>query len=189
MSNIRPHQRIFALVTALLFLATSIATGALVIWQIREDSKSNTATTQPASTADITNQGCGIGQAPNQPALTAPAVTKADSDVTALQKTDVEQGTGAEVKSGDCLIVKYYGALAASGEKFEENFTDTNGLKFKVGTGNVIQGWDQGLIGMKVGGTRQLTIPSELAYGESGSGTIPANSDLIFVVKLLEITK
>lgn len=189
MSNIKPHQRIFALVTALIFLATSVATGAIVIWQIREDSKGNTATTQPASTIDSTAVTCSIGPAPNQQVLAAPNVTKADTDVTALQKVDTEQGTGVEVKSGDCLTVKYFGALAATGEKFEENFTDTNGLKFQVGTGNVIKGWDQGLIGMKVGGTRQLTIPSDLAYGEGGSGSIPANSDLIFVVKLLEITK
>ena len=79
--------------------------------------------------------------------------------------------------------------LQTLGDEFDENFTTDGGLVFKVGTGNVIPGWDQGVPGMKVGGTRRLVIPSDLAYGENGSGSIPANADLVFVVKVLEIKK
>jgi len=76
----------------------------------------------------------------------------------------------------------------STGAKFDENFTQPTGFEFIVGNGNVIPGWDQGLLGMKAGGTRRLVIPSQLAYGSTGSGsTIPPNSDLVFVVKLLRI--
>ena len=93
-------------------------------------------------------------------------------------------------KVGDCLVVKYYGTLASNGTKFDEDFTDTTALAFTLGQGQVIPGWDQGLVGMKVGGTRRLAIPAAQAYGsQSPTAAIPANSDLVFVVKLLRIQK
>ena len=85
--------------------------------------------------------------------------------------------------------MKYYGTLASDGTLFDENYTKDTSFSFKLGAGQVIQGWDKGLLGMKVGGERRLVIPSELAYGESGQGAIPANADLVFVVKLLRIQK
>jgi cbb3-type cytochrome oxidase subunit 3 len=72
-------------------------------------------------------------------------------------------------------------------QKFDENFTKDSGLKLKIGTGEVIKGWDQGIVGMKVGGTRRLVIPASLGYGAQAAGPIPANSDLVFVVKLESI--
>ena len=85
--------------------------------------------------------------------------------------------------------MKYYGTLAADGTLFDENFTKDTAFTFALGSGQVIQGWDKGLEGVKVGGTRRLVIPSNLAYGEAGQGAIPANADLVFVVKLLRIQK
>jgi len=85
-------------------------------------------------------------------------------------------------------VVKYYGTLAKDGKKFDENFTQPTAIQFTLGAGNVIPGWDEGLVGMKVGSVRRLAIPAAKAYGEtSPSADIPANSDLVFVVKLLKI--
>lgn len=187
-SNVSPSQRTFALIIALIFLITTLATGAFVVASIISDSKqdptseTNTGTQNDQSAAD---SSCAIGNEPGQETLPAPEVYKPTGDVTTLDKTDLEVGTGAEVKSGDCVIAKYYGTLATSGEVFDENFTTDQGLIFQAGVGSVIEGWDQGVIGMKVGGTRRLVIPSDMAYGENGAGSIPPNADLVFVVKIV----
>lgn len=191
MSSTPLHQRTFALVMALLFLATSVAGGALVIWQINQDNK------QAALTEELTKQAadikvddtCTIGQVPGVETLPAPEVYVPPADVTELETTDITVGDGDEVVSGNCVIAKYYGTLAANGEVFDENFTTDQGLRFNVGAGSVIEGWDQGLLGMRVGGVRRLVIPSDMAYGENAAGSIPANSDLVFVVKVLEVVK
>jgi FKBP-type peptidyl-prolyl cis-trans isomerase FkpA len=122
-----------------------------------------------------------------EPTLPAPDVYKPAGTVASLQTADLVVGSGTAAKAGDCLIVKYYGTLAADGTKFDENFTQPTAFAFTLGQGQVIPGWDQGLVGMKVGGTRRLVIPAALAYGSQGSGTIPPNADLVFVVKLLKI--
>ncbi len=119
--------------------------------------------------------------------LPVPDIYKTTDKASTIQTLDIQEGTGAVVKSGDCLVVKYYGTLASDGTKFDENFTKTTAFAFSFGQGVVIKGWDQGLVGIKVGGTRRLVIPSDLAYGPTAQGTIPANSDLVFVVKLLQI--
>lgn len=191
-SNTKPHQRAFALTIAIIFLITTIATGALVVMAIIDDNKKSqsvpdTSQLDQNTAANAADSSCTIGQVSEQQALPAPEVYKPEGDVTELQKTDLEAGSGQEVKSGDCVIAKYYGTLASSGEKFDENFTTTDALKFQVGTGNVIAGWDQGVVGMKVGGTRRLVIPSDMAYGENGSGAIPPNADLVFVVKVIGV--
>jgi len=86
--------------------------------------------------------------------------------------------------------MKYYGTLASDGTMFDENYTKPEGFAFRLGSGQVIKGWDQGLGGMKVGGERRLVIPAALGYGEAGSPPkIPANADLVFVVKLERIQK
>ncbi|GAB4285015.1 MAG: hypothetical protein Kow0081_2530 [Candidatus Dojkabacteria bacterium] len=110
-------------------------------------------------------------------------------DVSELRTAILKEGTGeATVKSGDRIRVHYRGWIASTGEIFDESFSrGDDGFLFIAGTGNVIQGWLQGTIGMKQGEVRRLYIPSELAYGETGSGLIPPNSDLIFDVELVGI--
>ena len=108
-----------------------------------------------------------------------------------LKIETITAGTGAEVKSGNTVSVKYTGMLA-NGTVFDSNvdpkFHHTEPFSFNVGAGQVIKGWDQGLVGMKVGEKRKLTIPAELAYGAgSPSPLIPPNSELIFEVELLSI--
>ncbi|QQS20449.1 FKBP-type peptidyl-prolyl cis-trans isomerase [Candidatus Saccharibacteria bacterium] len=121
--------------------------------------------------------------------LPAPEVYKPDSTLSAIQTTDLEAGSGEVVKAGDCMQMKYYGTLASDGTLFDENFSKNTLLQFNLGEGRVIQGWDKGLEGMKVGGTRRLAIPASLGYGANGQGSIPPNSDLVFVVKLVKVQK
>lgn len=104
-----------------------------------------------------------------------------------LQSEDLVVGNGPAVKSGDTVSVHYTGWLS-DGSKFDSSLDRNQPFEFTVGQGRVIQGWDQGLVGMQVGGTRKLTIPPNLAYGEQGSGNvIPPNATLVFEVQLLEI--
>lgn len=117
----------------------------------------------------------------------APEAYTVSSPVKALQVTDITKGSGPAAKAGDCLIAKYYGTLASSGLMFDENYTTTTAFAFTLGQGQVIQGWDQGLVGMQAGGERRLVIPASLGYGAQSSGQIPANSDLVFYVRLLRI--
>lgn len=119
----------------------------------------------------------------------------AAGQVSALQSTDLTVGTGEAADANDTVVVHYtgwiYSANAADGKATQFD-TSRNGtpLTFKLGTGVVIQGWDQGLVGMKAGGTRRLVIPASMAYGVFGSGvTIPGNSSLVFDVELVSVTK
>ena len=108
--------------------------------------------------------------------------------MTELKIEDIEVGTGPSPKKGDTIAVHYTGWLT-NGKKFDSSVDRNEPLVFPIGVGRVIKGWDQGVITMKVGGKRKLTIPPELAYGNKdvGNGLIPPNSTLIFEVELLEI--
>lgn len=99
---------------------------------------------------------------------------------------DVVVGDGVEAGVGDLVSVHYTGTFV-DGVKFDSSLDRGQPIQFVLGTGYVIQGWDQGLIGMKVGGKRKLTISPELAYGSVARGNIPANSTLLFDVELIEV--
>ncbi|MDD3170436.1 MAG: FKBP-type peptidyl-prolyl cis-trans isomerase [Candidatus Paceibacterota bacterium] len=99
----------------------------------------------------------------------------------------MQQGEGREVKNGDNLTVHYSGYLE-DGTKFDSSLDKGAPFTFQIGQGRVIQGWERGLLGMRVGEKRKITIPPELAYGSSGAGNvIPPNATLIFEVELLAI--
>ncbi|OUM42489.1 FKBP-type peptidyl-prolyl cis-trans isomerase [Arthrobacter sedimenti] len=101
---------------------------------------------------------------------------------------DLIEGTGDEAKPGSTVSTHYVGVAFSTGEEFDASWNRGAPLDFRVGVGQVIQGWDQGLLGMKVGGRRRLEIPSHLAYGPSGAGSaIGPNEALIFVVDLLAV--
>jgi len=99
---------------------------------------------------------------------------------------DLEKGTGAAVKAGDQIAVNYSGALYKNGKVFDNSFDKGRPFPFQLGAGSVIPGWDQGLVGAKVGARRQLIIPAKLAYGAQGSPpTIGPNEALIFVIDVI----
>lgn len=102
---------------------------------------------------------------------------------------DLIKGTGPVAKKGDTLHVNYVGKLYSNGKVFDASWKDTPGktFSFQLGAGQVIPGWDQGVVGMRVGGRRELIIPPNLAYGSKGQGSIPGNATLVFVIDLVAI--
>lgn len=105
-----------------------------------------------------------------------------------LQIEDLVDGTGDSPVQGQTVVVHYTGWLT-DGKKFDSSVDRGQPFEFKIGAGQVIQGWDEGVLSMKIGGKRKLTIPPEMAYGDRdvGNGLIPANSTLIFEVELLSL--
>jgi peptidylprolyl isomerase len=100
---------------------------------------------------------------------------------------DLEEGDGAEAKAYDVVTVQYVGVDYKSGQEFDSSWSRGEPFSFNLGGDEVIKGWDRGLMGMKVGGRRELIIPPDLAYGEAGTGSIPPNETLVFVVDLVSI--
>ena len=175
MSTIRKRDRIVALSMAIFFFVLASALTILVIYQAvttkNKTQSSNTSSTTPKQTL---------------------AGTKLDgftpvSDVSSLKITDAKVGTGTAAKAGDTVTVDYTGAVAGSGIIFQS--TKDSGQSASLSLSQVIKGWQLGIPGMKVGGTRQLLIPADEAYGAhppQGSG-IPANAPLVFDITLDKI--
>jgi len=179
----RKRDRIFAGFGALLFLGSACALTIYVIFE-SSSSASNTSNTSAAQTAE---QNCNIQTPVTVATASAPATYVPSGPVTSLQTTDLVVGKGQAAKNGDCLVMKYDGSLASTGTVFQQNYTSTQALQFTLGEGEVIPGWDKGLVGMKVGGERRLVIPSSLGYGSTAQQGIPANSTLVFTVTLEQI--
>jgi peptidylprolyl isomerase len=107
---------------------------------------------------------------------------------TELQVSDLTTGEGDEARAGSTVSVHYVGVAHSTGEQFDASYDRGSPLQFRLGTGQVISGWDTGVQGMKVGGRRQLVVPPHLAYGDRGAGGVIQHGEtLIFVVDLLEV--
>ena len=119
------------------------------------------------------------------PTVTQTPVTTADG----IQYIDLQVGCGPAAKSGSGVSVEYTGWLQSSGKKFDSSYDRSgNPFSFVLGQGQVIKGWDEGLIGMQQGGIRRLIIPASLAYGSAGQPpTIPPNANLIFDVQMIQV--
>lgn len=129
----------------------------------------------------------GTNSGPTSNTITADSPNGATPTVSENVKIeDLEEGTGPEVKSGDTVVMHYTGTLV-DGTKFDSSLDRNEPFETQIGVGQVIKGWDTGVIGMKVGGKRKLTIPPSLGYGDQDMGSIPPNSILIFEMELLEI--
>ncbi len=139
-----------------------------------------TLTQETATSSSATTPASG-------PLATQPKVpAQAGAPPTKLITKDLIVGTGPEAKAGQTVTVNYVGVLYKGGKEFDASWKRNEPFSFELGAGKVIKGWDQGVVGMKVGGRRMLIIPSELAYGAQGSPpNIPPNAALIFVVDLL----
>jgi FKBP-type peptidyl-prolyl cis-trans isomerase FkpA len=113
--------------------------------------------------------------------------------VNALEIVDLKPGEGASIAAGQKAVVQYTGWLYEAsapdqkGKQFDSSLRSGQPFGFVLGNGQVIKGWDQGVLGMKIGGRRRLTIPPDLAYGDSGTGPIPPGATLVFDVELVGI--
>jgi peptidylprolyl isomerase len=105
-----------------------------------------------------------------------------------LVVTDISVGEGAEATTGATVTAHYVGVAHSTGEEFDASYNRGEPLSFRLGVGQVIAGWDQGIEGMRVGGRRQLVIPPQLAYGDRGAGgAIGPGETLIFMVDLVDV--
>jgi len=189
-------QRIIIWIITLLFVISSFGAVVYYIFQNRQQEKWQ-AEYQKAIKQTQSNQNPSSNLTnPQKTEVPASKLTGTKmlnfepvASVSSLQKIDTEEGEGAEVKNGQSVTVKYIGALASNGTIFDASSDHQGGtFTFKVGGGEVIKGWDQGVPGMKVGGKRRILIPASLGYGNQAVGTsIPANSDLVFDVEIVKI--
>ena len=156
---------------ALLFVVTGLGVGVVAFWQAthQKPASSDTSTTPPVS------------QLQGKPLADFVPLAKIDK----LQTIDSKPGNGAEAKASSTVTVVYTGAIASTGIVFESSQDSGQPVSFPLS--GVIKGWEQGIPGMKIGGTRRLLIPATLAYGATGNSKIPANSDLVFDVTLLSV--
>lgn len=179
MSSISMPQRIFAGVIAGVFIISACAFSAFVIYDMQQARKKGSEQTQANQQQQQQDPNSSAGKK-------LEGFTPVES-VAELQKEDTKPGEGAEAKAGDTVTVDYTGAVAATGVIFQSS-KDT-GQPATLSLDSVIEGWKEGIPGMKEGGSRRLVIPAEKAYGANppqGSG-IPANAALVFDVTLVKV--
>lgn len=167
----------------------SVAFMAVALYMLRAETTLLGAVDGASQTAAVSQPVTVSGQGGNSEAAWREALISAADKSGNLEKLvieDIKIGTGDEVKAGDTVSVHYVGKLQ-TGEEFDSSKKRGVPFEFTVGEGRVIAGWEQGLLGMKVGGERILVIPPELAYGDRAIGPIPPNSTLVFSIELIEV--
>jgi peptidylprolyl isomerase len=160
-----------------------------------DDDKDSSSTSTPATSAPATTETEPTATTPSGGAtgdtdLTKkPKVDVPDQPVSSLEKKDIVVGKGPAAKAGDTIEVQYVGVAQSTGKQFDASWDrGAEPFVFPLGQGQVIPGWDEGIVGMKAGGRRQLTIPPDMAYGAQGAPPdIGPNETLVFVVDLKKI--
>lgn len=178
----RTRDRVIALVIALTFLVSTIGVSVAIIWQVIVDDRENKSVVDDTNTNETNNEAKKDMLQGTQLTDFTPVAS-----IEELQTIDLQPGSGDAVKSGDTVTVDYTGAVAATGKIFQSSLDFGQPVSFKLD--QVIVGWKEGMVGMKVDGKRRLLIPAVKAYGGTppeGSG-IPADADLVFDVTLRKI--
>lgn len=141
------------------------------------------------SSSGSSESTASTGETTSSAAKTKPkAIVPKGAPPKKLVVKEIEKGSGEEATAGDEVTVQYVGVNYKSGKEFDSSWSRNEPFTFPLGAGQVIPGWDQGVAGMKVGGRRELIIPPQLGYGETGSPpAIPPNETLVFVIDLLEV--
>jgi peptidylprolyl isomerase len=175
-----------------------LAVIVLVVFLVRSGGSNTDAAASPSNTASASSSASSASACPNTPAKptavpipadadpalkTKPKVGKGEGDLTKLNVTALVQGKGAEVQKCQMISVNYVGVSYKTGDEFDASWKRNEPFSFQIGLGNVIQGWDQGLVGVKVGSRVQLDIPANLAYGEQAQSG--PSGPLRFVVDVL----
>jgi len=166
-------------------IALSVACMATALWLLNLDTNTN----RIARLQGTEQTAVVVNADQEQTVALTEALTEAgarDGSVERLVIDDVIVGSGQPVAVGDTVTVHYKGALT-NGVIFDDSYTRGTPFTFTVGAGRVIQGWEQGIVGMRVGGQRVLVVPSELGYGRAGGGPIPPDATLVFTIELLSI--
>jgi peptidylprolyl isomerase len=186
-------------VTALTALLIAVALPLAACGKEKQDSRDSAAQPSQAAPSPDTTVTESDPSQPSKPASPEGKISKnlkekpeipkpSGSPPTKLESEDIVEGKGKAAKEGDKVSVQYVGVAFSTGTEFDASWDRGEPFEFTLGAGEVIPGWDQGVVGMKEGGRRQLTIPAELAYGAQGSPpAIGPNETLVFVIDLEKI--
>jgi peptidylprolyl isomerase len=172
-----------AVKTLMLTIAVCVGLAIAGCGSSSSDSSTGTSESSATTTSESTSAEATGGEK-TKPKVTVPKGAPPQK----LEIKEIEEGSGAEAKSGDEVTVQYVGVNYKNGKEFDSSWSRNEPLPLTLGAGRVIPGWEQGIEGMKVGGRRELVIPPELAYGETGyPPSIAPNETLVFVIDLLEV--
>jgi peptidylprolyl isomerase len=177
-------KRLTPILVACIALAVAGCGGSSDSSSSSETSASTEATTTESSSPAEETSGSGKTSGKTKPTVTVPKNVSPKQ----FPYQDIEKGTGAVAKKGDTVTVQYVGVGYDSEEEFDSSWSRNEPFTFTLGAGEVIKGWDKGVVGMKVGGRRELVIPANLAYGANPpSPAIAPNEALVFVIDLLAV--
>ncbi len=171
-------------------IGASVIFMAIALYLVRVETNFLSSTNSPQQLAQVANTGVvivGDGEdVKNERTNALVGASDLNGKINKLVIDDIVIGSGEPAKIGDTVAVHYIGTLQ-DGTEFDNSRKRGDTFSFKIGDGKVIKGWEDGLVGMKVGGQRILVVPAELGYGSNTVGPIPANSTLVFAIELIEI--
>lgn len=183
-------QRVFIIVIVVVFLLSTLAFTGVIVYSIIGDSADQSVTEFDQEQLNELMEEEAVDPEDRLQGTRLAGFDPITEPVTEIETIDIVEGDGAEVQSGDAITAHYSGAYAVNGEIFESS--RDSGQPFSTELGNLIAGWQEGIPGMKEGGTRRLVIPGELAYGEAPEGYTPGEGGqplgpLVFDIELISV--